>query len=73
VVNSQTLLVVSGSPLSPSQTAMHTLATPRLFSSVRTCSQNFAPSLAVASPQPEDVAFPVHGDLDHHINGLLRT
>lgn len=41
---SQVVLIESDSPFSPSQTTMHTSSTPRFLISVRTLSQNFAPS-----------------------------
>jgi hypothetical protein len=53
VVSSHTVLMASGSPLSPSQTAMHTSATPRFFSSVSTCNQNLAPSPPSPSHRPK--------------------
>ncbi len=40
----QVPLIASGSPLSPSQTAMSTSRILRFFSSVSTCAQNLAPS-----------------------------
>src|SRR6476660_8452330 len=46
-----TVSIASGNPFSPSTQAMNTSFTPRLFSSVNTCSQNLAPSCAeVHSP-----------------------
>ena len=50
MVFSQTALTVSGSPLSPSQTSMHTSRTPRFLISVRTRSQYLAPSPSPCSP-----------------------
>src|SRR5215471_13845261 len=41
-----TVSIASGNPFSPSTQAMNTSFTPRLFSSVNTCSQNLAPSCA---------------------------
>jgi hypothetical protein len=38
------VVIDSGSPFRPSQTAMHTSLTPRFLISVSTASQNFAPS-----------------------------
>jgi hypothetical protein len=43
-----TALMASGRPVRPSQTTMHTSATPRFLISVRTCSQYLAP----APPSP---------------------
>jgi hypothetical protein len=42
IVRSHTAVIASGRPFSPSHTTMHTSATPRCLSSVRTASQNFA-------------------------------
>ena len=44
VAYSQVVVIDSGSPLSPSQTTMHTSSTPRFLISVSTESQNSAPS-----------------------------
>src|SRR4051812_22925323 len=70
-VSSHTVVIASGRPLSPSQTAMHTSATPR-FSRL---GQDLQPELgappAVAGPQAEDVAFPGHGDPDDHVDRLV--
>lgn len=43
----QVTVIASGSPDKPSQHTMHTSATPRLFSSDSTASQNFADSPVV--------------------------
>lgn len=50
-VRSHVVLIASGSPFSPSQTAMNTSSTPRFFNSVNTCSQNLAPS----APSPAQI------------------
>ena len=47
VVFGYTLSIASGKPFSPSTQATRTSFTPRLRISVSTCSQNFAPSLAL--------------------------
>jgi hypothetical protein len=71
VVSSQTVLMASGSPLSPSQTAMHTSATPRFFSSASTLQPKLGSLAAVAEPQAQDVALTVDGDPDHHIDRFV--
>jgi hypothetical protein len=50
-VRSQVVVIASGSPLSPSQTAMSTSSTPRFSGSENTCSQNRAPS----APSPAQI------------------
>jgi L-ascorbate metabolism protein UlaG (beta-lactamase superfamily) len=51
---------------------MQTSWTPRFLISVKTLSQNFAPS-PIAGPQPEDVTLAVHGHADHDIDRLVRA
>ena len=70
-VSSHTVVIASGRPLSPSQTAMHTSATPRFFSSVSTLQPELRALAAVAGPQPQDVAFPGHGDPDGHVDRFV--
>ena len=70
-VSSHTVVIASGNALSPSQTAMQTSCTPRFFSSVSTCSQNFAPSPPSPAHRPEDVAFPADGDPNDHVDGFV--
>jgi len=50
--------IASGSPVSPSQTTMHTSSVPRLVISVRTCSQNFAPCPPVPIHKPSTSRVP---------------
>ncbi len=42
MARSHTVVIASGSPLRPSQTAMHTSLVPRFLISVSTAGQNFA-------------------------------
>jgi hypothetical protein len=58
-VSSHTVVIASGRPLRPSQTAMQTSATPRFFSSVSTASQNFAPSPPSPAHRPRMSRSPV--------------
>ena len=44
MASGQVVSIASGRPFKPSQTTMHTSPVPRFLISVRTCSQNFAPS-----------------------------
>ena len=58
-VCSQVVLIASGSPLRPSQTAMSTSSTPRFFTAPAEHLQpEPRPFRAVACPDTEDVAFP---------------
>src|SRR6478736_5452037 len=73
-VSSHTVVIASGRCFSPSQTAMHTSWTPRFFSSVSTCSQNFAPSPPSPAHSPKMVAFAAHrhayDDVDRFVPDL---
>jgi hypothetical protein len=71
VVRSHTVVIVSEWLLKPSQTPMHTSATPRFFGPVRICSQNFGARSAIAGPQAEDVACRGRGDSDDDVDRLV--
>src|SRR5690606_23495480 len=66
--SSHTVLIASGKPFNPSQTTMHTSATPRFLISVSTASQELRAFPAVAGPQPQDVAFTVDGHPDRDVD-----
>lgn len=66
--NSHTVLIASGKPFNPSQTTMHTSATPRFLISVSTASEELRAFPAVAGPQPQDVAFTVDGHPDRDVD-----
>src|SRR3954470_16536753 len=59
-------------PLRSSQTGKNTSATPRLLRSVRTASQNFAPSPTGPGPQAEDVVLPGQTDPDRGVDRPVR-
>ena len=69
----QVAAVASGSPVSPSQTVMHTSATPRVLSSVSTREPVLGALAAVTGPQPQDVALAVDGDAQDHVHGPVGT
>src|SRR3954452_3210916 len=60
-VSGKTASIASGKPLRPSTQQISTSRTPRCLSSVRTCSQNFAP-LGLLKPHPKHVTVSVDGD-----------
>src|SRR2546430_15198255 len=64
----QVASIASGRPLSPSQTTMHTSATPRFLSSVNICNQNFAPSPPSPAHKAQNVAGALNGDRQGHVD-----
>src|SRR5215831_19203444 len=68
-----TASIASGSPWRPSTHAIKQSCTPRFFSSVKTASQNFAPSLSL-SHNPQEFFLAVHRDSQREVHrfGLHR-
>src|SRR5918998_2654960 len=60
--------IASGNPLSPSTHAIRMSCTPRCLRSLRTCIQNFAPSVS-SKPHPEHVAVAVDADAQGEVAG----
>src|ERR671912_2128517 len=65
----QVASIASGNPVSPSQQAISTSATPRLRSSASTPAQNYA--LGGLDPDPEHMLDPVAVDADGDVGGLV--
>ncbi len=80
-VSGHTVVIASGSPLSPSHTAMHTSPTPRLRIWREHRQPEFGALAAVAGPDAQDVPLTVDGDrrgrhlveeLENALIGVLR-
>src|SRR6185369_3769829 len=66
----KTLSIASGKPFSPSTQAIKMSLTPRFFSSVTTCSQNFGP-FRLRDPQAEYFLQSVHRDANRQVNRFV--
>src|ERR1700756_5143230 len=69
-VRGYTASIASGNPCSPSTQAMKISFTPRFCNSVRTCSQNFAPSCC-ATHRPSTFLLGLQVHPQHHIDRLV--